>query len=139
MTPSWNPDLVAAMVKAGWSAGVIGVAFGLNRQQAQRRMRRDHITAAQKKPLRRSSVSPAAIVTGDWGNWEEREANQSRILPPFKPKAPRPKSMRRLKPGECRWPVKDAPRITGGYLFCAQAVESGSSYCARHKAKARPR
>lgn len=150
MIPSWNPDLVADMVKAGWSASVIAAAFHITRNAAIGRMHRDPELVklwaefaagriAGPNPPRRPKPEPVAaeppkkpsvgFLLKDWGAWEERE---------MKPRPVRPKSLNRLKSGECKWPVKDAPDITGGYLFCSMPTEAGSSYCAKHNAKARP-
>ena len=39
-----------------------------------------------------------------------------------------------LKAGMCKWPVADAPELTGGFAFCAKPVGySGAIYCARHQ------
>jgi hypothetical protein len=147
MTPSWDADLVAGMVRAGWSASVIGATFHISRNAVIGRMHRDpqlhglwarFATGRQKRRPRKlpdppreiaKNPPPKALVRANWGAWEEKE---------MKPRPVRPKSMVRLKTGECKWPVKDAPNITGGFLFCAHPVEQGSSYCARHTAKARP-
>jgi len=34
--------------------------------------------------------------------------------------------------GQCRFPVREDPSVTGSHLFCAQATSPGAVYCAHH-------
>jgi hypothetical protein len=148
MTPSWDPSLVAGMVKAGMSAGTIAAAFHISRNAVLGRVYRDpqllqawsRVAGSRRKgrpkklpdpPALIANPAPKQLVRANWGAWEEREMKRyQRRLPP--------KPMLRLKTGECKWPVQDDPASVGGYLFCAEPVEQGSSYCAKHTAKAKP-
>lgn len=44
-------------------------------------------------------------------------------------------AMVELSPGQCRWPVNDAP-CGETHLFCAARAVTGSTYCAAHAARA---
>ena len=34
----------------------------------------------------------------------------------------------------CKWPVKDAPGVIGGYLCCGRATTTDDVYCVEHRA-----
>jgi hypothetical protein len=111
MTKPWTDDEVAALVRAlreGATYSECGAMFGRTRSAIAGCIRR---------------------------YMEGREA-----LPvlPAKPEAePAGVSLMALKAGMCKWPVKDAPEITGGFIFCAMPVGySGAVYCAHHRRKA---
>jgi len=62
---------------------------------------------------------------------EGREALPVLVTPEAEPAGV---SLLALKAGMCKWPVKDAPDLVGGFAFCAKPVGySGAVYCAHHR------
>ena len=66
--------------------------------------------------------------------WTDDEvAALVRALPVEPPPATFRVSLLALKAGMCKWPVADAPDLTGGFEFCGRHAHQGAVYCDRHR------
>lgn len=86
------------------------------------------------KPSKNAATAKPADEPGRWLAWKEETRMQQReqlfgtLLVP----------LAELSHSQCRWPVKDAPRVLGSYLFCARSTQPGDSYCQDHQEMAMP-
>jgi hypothetical protein len=108
MTKPWTDDEVAALVRAlreGATYSECGTMFG----------RTIGAIAGCIRRYKEGQLAPVA-------------------LPDDPASVPAGVSLLGLRPGMCKWPIAEAPEITGGFAFCAMPVgHQGAVYCAHHR------
>jgi hypothetical protein len=132
----WDNDTrlqVMQMLDSGLSASAIAAAYEISRNAAIGRIARD--------PELHSHVQVHIVLKKP--DRPPRQVKPPKVRPePARPRLRKP-AMRKLPIGnlghnQCRWPVEDAPHVTGGYLFCGADTEAFQPYCPWHSRLARP-
>jgi hypothetical protein len=149
-------ETVMHLLDSGVPASIIAEEFGITRNAAIGRIARDKELHAHqthiRKPKKVKPIKPVRLPI----NPDARAVDMAMALvsfiaakrggkepPPVQPSRPAKPAMRllplmKLGANQCRWPVKDAPEVPGGHLFCGADTAFGESYCAYHKQMAQP-
>lgn len=150
-----DTESVAAMILEGASMRQIASEFDITRNAVIGRIHRDRMLLRlmkrqgyrppkpkpkPPKPPRKKPEKPLIIpeIHRDFGDWEEKEMLATMREPEDPEETSTPpnsaaKPLLKRGPDQCAYPVRDAPEVVGGFLFCCLPIVEGSSYCEAHR------